>query len=552
MTIVHEYTYHNVNGYYFDHYNSDLDKYMRKCQRLNQLAEAPLFNRTLTYDKDIAGSEWDVVDVGNLRQSMSLVDMQERVGTAPVGAMINVDDESVYGRWENNQERTPIGERLTHPELRHSGLDPYHTLQSPTDYHFRVYKGKSGDRWNTGQCSCKSAIGSFDYTIDKLPVTKTLYDMLTKLKKSHPHIQARLAYDTKRMGWLHAIDAFTEWAMERRKVDPMAQDATLDRWLEKEVQHTECGSRGFVTGMRLTTVMLHDTKTNVNYGILQHLPSYRAGQVWAKVAYYSPRIMREKSEYEHGEYRVQRGDCFISSANPSRLLTQVKKTFTPLSLMEKFWLSEKRLKLIKNGVQALTQEKSKQASLIRDFYHKISVEDAFKQFVNMYVNNTALQPTDLPPQAVNAIEAYLEAKRQNDENVELQDGLAPLTLFTVPDSDRVYFTPWDGEGFGHSSRGNSRYSAPNFMYVNSVDRLPPEVHSQLAVMDMARKTRNDKRNAWDSSPHLIPCVGAYTNLEDTYIHPDKGLWIKLIVMVYVPEDVIRDLSSNADGNVHVE
>ncbi len=544
MAIVHEYTYHNVNGYYYDHYNNDLDRYMHKCQKLNQSAEAPLFDRTLTYDKDIAGSEFDVVDVGNLRQSMSLSEMQKCVGTAPVGSMINVDDESVYGRWENNEERTPIGERLAHPELHHARL-------APTDYHFHIYRGVSSDRWNNGQCSCRSAIGSFDYTVDKLPVTKTLYDMLTKLKKSHPHIQAQLAYNTKRMGWLHAIDAFTEWAMEKRKADPMAKDATLDRWLEKEVQHTECGSRGFVTGMRLTTVMLHDTKTNVNYGILQHLPNYRAGQSWAKVVYYSPRIMREKSEYEHGEYRVQRGECFVSSANPSRLLTQIKKTFTPLSLMEKFWLTEKKINLSKKGAGALRQEVQKQARLMQGHYYKLPVEEAFKQFVHMYVHNTPLQPDELSPKTVSAVEEYLEAKRENDENVELQEGLAPLTLFTVPDSDRVYFTPWDGEKFGISS-GRTRTAAPEFMYVNSADKLPSEIHDQLNVMEMSKRTRNEKSNQWDNDARIIPCVGAYTMMENEYVHPDKGLWFRLLTLVYVPESVIHDLLKEAEGTVHVE
>lgn len=548
MSITKEYDYHNVNNGWSERYNHKFDQYMQEVQELSD-KDPQTFDRTLTYEKDIVGSEWNVVDVGNIRQTMSLSAMQKCVSTAPVQEMINLDQDAVYGAWDTDKtlRETTMTQRLAHPELRGSGL-------TPSDYFFKRRGSKDASQvWDTGASSCRHTVWSFDYTVDKLPVTKTLYDMLIKLKKSHPHIQATVAYKRKRLKQLFGIDAFTEWAMEKSKTDPLTKNATLTNWLEKEVQHTECGSRGFVTGMRLTAVMLHDTKTNTNYGILQHLPNYRAGQSWAKVVYYAPRILREKAEYDHREFRVHSGECYVSSANPSRLLTQIKRTFTPLSLMEKFWLTSKRIDLIRKGTRHLAQEKEKQSTLIRNFYHKISVEEAFKQFVNMYVNNTALQPTDLPPQAVNAIEEYLEAKRENDENVDLQDGLAPVTLFTVPDSDRVYFTPWDGEGFGDSSMSYSHLNAaPDFMYVESADRLPSDIHGQLAVMDMTRKARSEKKNDWDTSVQIIPCVGAYTNWVTKYIDPEKGLWIKLFLMVYVPESVVRDLLTNADGTVHVE
>jgi len=409
------------------------------------------------------------------------------------------------------------------------------------------------------------AVGSFDHAMDGLPLCGELHKMCTKLKKTHPHIKVRPMfsmegehtlwpmlghrdYGTYGLDGRAMTDVFTLWAISNKKRGYDLK-CTADKWVE-ESKHYECSKRGYANGFHTLAVALHDTKADEYLGILQYAP-YVEGRTNGLYIFFSPRISRDKSEYERRGLRlIDCPDAYIESTNPNRLLTSIKPLLTPLSMMEKFWVLDAENEMVLQSHHKLDETANEANNLMYKHQRNISLEDMFTQLVAMHTEDVTLTKENLNSTASRAVQGYLDEKAQAEENVSLQQGLQPLTMFGVAGDERVFFTEWDGRPIDPHDR-------PNFWWVSNADRIPKVIKRQVAVLDMSLQTADPERSPNNTVIH-IPCVGSIPtrptvekNYNGAQAHMNE--WFTFRYVVYIPDhEIITFFEEDKDGELNVQ
>lgn len=292
--------------------------------------------------------------------------------------------------------------------------------------------------------------------------------------------------------------------------------------------------------------------------MLQYVPHAMTYQAYGpRFHYFSPRVSRDKSEYDNRDKRVYRGDCHISSSNGARLLTSVKKTLKPLTILEKYWVWESRHNLSEQINSALTKLKEDDRNLRFQHQRHMDYESVFLQLIDMFTNDTTLDKNNIDEKSVKAVTGFLEAKEESKANIAMQEGLKPVTIFTLPSDDRVFFTDFTNVTSSSTIVSiGSQWRQPKyaFGFLNSADDLPLCIQQQLAVihMTMGQHRGDEEYYSWRDI-HYVPCVGGYTQTrlqnKDPYCRDENPHFFTSALVVLIPEDEVTKLFENADGEL---